>query len=89
MAKNKCGAHCRSTGLLCQAQAVQGKARFRNHGGLSTGPTSFAGLRAVGEATRQRMASGQQKLALEGFFRWLDAGGREHLSRNAKGRFAR
>jgi hypothetical protein len=33
------------------------------------------------------MASGQRKLALEGFYRWLDAGGREHLSNTAKARF--
>lgn len=87
MGKIRCGAFARSTGLPCQAQPVMGKARCRNHGGLSTGPTSFAGLRAVGEATRQRMATGQRKRALEGFFRWLEAGGREHLSNAAKARF--
>jgi hypothetical protein len=32
------------------------------------------------------MASGQRKKALEGFYRWLDDGGREMLSRLAKNR---
>jgi hypothetical protein len=88
MELSRCGAYCRSTKLPCLAKPVIGKARCRKHGGLSTGPTSFAGLQAVGEATRQRMAAGQRKRALEGFYRWLDAGGREHLSNAAKTRFS-
>ena len=54
--------------------------RCRMHGGLSTGPKSEEGRRAVGEATRKRMRSGQQEKALEGFYRWLEGGGRQHLS---------
>ena len=45
--------------------------RCRNHGGLSTGPKTLEGRRAVAEATRNRMHSGQQEKALEGFYRWL------------------
>ncbi|NBP46207.1 MAG: hypothetical protein EBU72_13520 [Betaproteobacteria bacterium] len=79
--KEKCGAHARSTGQPCQAKALA-NGRCRNHGGLSTGPKTFAGRQAIAEATRQRMASGQRKRALEGFFRWLQGGGRsEHRNR--------
>ena len=39
---------------------------------------------AVGEATRQRMASGQGIKAKAGFQLWLDAGGRAMLSKMAK-----
>ena len=81
----RCGAHARSTGNPCQAQALA-NGRCRNHGGLSTGPKTFAGRRAVAEATRKRMASGQRKRALEGFFRWLDTGGRIELQKLAKRR---
>jgi len=35
------------------------------------------------------MASGQQERALEGFYRWLDDGGRDYLSSLAKKRFKR
>ena len=83
--KEKCGAHARSTGKPCKAKALT-NGRCRNHGGLSTGPRTFAGRRAVAEATRKRMASGQRKRALEGFRRWLDGGGRETLSKLAKTR---
>jgi hypothetical protein len=89
MLKERCGAHARSTGQPCQAQPIPGKKRCRSHGGLSTGPRSVAGLQAVGEATRQRMAAGQLKRAVEGFYRWLDAGGRAQLSKAAKDRFGR
>ena len=54
---------------------------------MSTGPKSTEGRKAISEATRQRMASGQQERALAGFYRWLeDGGGREFLSRLAKNR---
>ncbi len=76
---SKCGAHARSTGQPCQAKALA-NGRCRNHGGLSTGPKTFAGRLAIAEATRQRMASGQRKRTLEGFFRWLESGGRAILS---------
>jgi len=77
--KIKCGAYARSTGKPCQAGALR-NGRCRNHGGLSTGPKTEGGRRAVGEATRKRMRSGQQEKALEGFYRWLEGGGRQHLS---------
>ena len=63
--------------------------RCRNHGGDSTGPKTQEGRRAVGEATRQRMASGQGDKAKAGFQLWLDSGGRELLSRMAKMRARR
>ena len=86
--KVKCGAHARSTGHPCRAKALP-NGRCRNHGGLSTGPKTDIGRRAIGEATRARMASGQRKKALEGFYRWLEGGGREFLSKLAKNRFKR
>ena len=60
--------------------------RCKNHGGMSTGPKTIAGRQAIAMATRKRMASGQRQLALEGFFRWLENGGREMLKRVALGR---
>jgi len=80
--KMKCAAYSRSTGLPCQAKAL-GNGRCKNHGGLSTGPKTLLGRAKVAEATRQRMATGQRKQALEGFYRWLDTGGRATLSRLA------
>ena len=53
---------------------------------MSTGPNTPDGRHAIAKATKQRMASGQQKRALEGFYRWLEGGGREILSRLAKNR---
>ena len=53
---------------------------------MSTGPKTPDGRHAIAKATKQRMASGQQKGALEGFYRWLEGGGREILSRLAKNR---
>ena len=55
----------------------------------STGPKSEAGKMAVGEATRQRMASGQGDKARAGFQIWLDGGGRDLLSKMAKMRARR
>jgi len=83
--KTKCGAHARSTGLPCQAKALS-NGRCNHHGGLSTGPKTLEGRRAISQATRQRMAYGGRIRALEGFYRWLDGGGREALSRLAKER---
>ena len=83
--KLKCGAHARSTGHPCQAKALA-NGRCKNHGGMSTGPKTPAGRQAIAQATRQRMASGQQERALEGFCRWLEGGGREMLSKLAKSR---
>ena len=83
--KFECGAYARSTGRPCQGKALM-NGRCRNHGGLSTGPKTLEGRRAVAVATKSRMHSGQQEKALEGFYRWLEAGGREMLSRLAKSR---
>jgi 2-polyprenyl-3-methyl-5-hydroxy-6-metoxy-1,4-benzoquinol methylase len=49
----------------------------------------FARNGAVSQATKQRMAAGQAKKALEGFNRWLNAGGRLLLSKRAKARETR
>jgi len=83
--KTKCGAYARSTGNPCNAQSLA-NGRCKNHGGMSTGPKTPAGRKVIAEATRQRMVSGQQERVLEGFYRWLDDGGREMLSRLAKNR---
>jgi len=54
--------------------------------GMSTGPKTTEGWQAIAQATRQRMASGQRIRVLEGFYRWLEGGGREMLSKLAKNR---
>ena len=69
--KLKCGAHARSTAQPCEAKALA-NGRCKNHGGMSTGPKTPEGRQAIAQATRQRMASGQRKTALEGFYRWLE-----------------
>jgi len=84
--KIKCGAYARSTGKPCQAKAMA-NGRCKNHGGMSTGPRTAEGRKAIGEATAKRMASGQKERAKEGFQAWLNAGGREYLSNLAKQRF--
>ena len=78
----RCGAFARSTGHPCQAKALA-NGRCKNHGGMSTGPRTAEGKLAVAQATAKRMASGQKERALEGFQAWLNAGGREHLSKLA------
>ena len=83
--KIKCEAYARSTGNPCQAKALA-NGRCVLHGGASTGAKTPEGRQAVAEATRQRMASGQRIRALAGFYRWLEGGGREMLSRLAKSR---
>ena len=84
--KVKCEAYARSTGNPCQAKALT-NGRCRLHGGLSRGATTPEGRKAIAEATRQRMASGQQERVLEGFYRWLQGdNGRQILSRLAKDR---
>ena len=60
--------------------------RCKNHGGMSTGPRTPEGRKAIAEATRQRMASGQAKRVLEGYYAWLEGRGREALSKLAKAR---
>ncbi|WP_408594924.1 HGGxSTG domain-containing protein [Limnohabitans sp.] len=64
--KQTCGAYARSTGNPCQAKALS-NGRCKNHGGMSTGPTTVEGKLAVAAATSKRMAAGQRKRALEGF----------------------
>jgi len=86
MAKHqRCGAYARTTGNPCQAKALS-NGRCKNHGGMSTGPKTSKGRHAIAEATRKRMASGQQERVLAGFYRWLEGGGRQVLSRLAKSR---
>jgi len=81
----RCCAHARSTGNPCKAKAMP-NGRCKNHGGMSTGPKTPEGRQAIAEATRQRMTSGEQERVLAGFYRWLQGGGREMLSRLAKNR---
>lgn len=83
--KTKCEAYARSTGNPCQAKAMA-NGRCKNHGGMSTGPKTPKGRKAIAEASRKRMALGQRKKVLEGFYAWLEGGGRELLSRLAKAR---
>jgi len=80
--RKTCGAFARSTGQPCRAGAML-NGRCRNHGGLSTGPKTPEGRRAVGLATSQRMRTGQRERALEGLRKWLDDGGKETLSKLA------
>jgi hypothetical protein len=86
--KITCKANARSMGNPCQAKALA-NGRCVRHGGTSTGPKTQEGRRVIAEATRKRMASGQQQRALEGFYRWLAGGGREILSKLAKARHRR
>lgn len=83
--KIKCGAYARSTGNPCQAKALA-NGRCKNHGGMSTGPKTPEGRQVISQATRQRMASEGRIRVLEGFYRWIEGGGREMLSRLAKNR---
>ena len=66
--KERCEAFARSTGKPCQAQALP-NGRCKNHGGLSTGPKTPEGRKAIGEATRKRMASGKAIRDWENFYR--------------------
>ena len=85
---SRCGAYARTTGNPCQAKALT-NGRCKNHGGMSTGPKTPEGRQAISQATRKRMASGARMRALEGFYRWLEGGGRVMLSRLAKNRETR
>lgn len=54
---------------------------------MSTGPKTSNGRQAIADATRQRMSSPEQrKGVLDGFYRWLECGGRKVLSQLAKAR---
>jgi hypothetical protein len=57
--------------------------RCRNHGGLSSGPKTQEGRKAIAEALRQRMAAGGKERAQAGFRAWLNSGGREIRSKQA------
>ncbi len=48
-----CGASTRN-GKPCCRKKLSGRARCRNHGGLSTGPKSAAGRAAIAESNRRR-----------------------------------
>jgi hypothetical protein len=78
------------TGSYVMGAPHKGKGRrFSLNGGgitLSTRPKTPEGRKAIAEATRQRMASGGRIRALAGFYRWLEGGGREMLSKLAKNR---
>jgi hypothetical protein len=81
-----CGAYARKTGNPCLGRPMKnGRCKF--HGGKSTGATSIEGKKRVADATRQRMLNGQQKLALEGYKKWLESGGRLYLSESQKTRW--
>ena len=86
--KKQCGAHARTTGNPCKAKALP-NGRCKLHGGMSSGPTTLDGRRAVGAAAKMRLCNGGLEKLQEGFQKWLDAGGREHLSWLAKRRHAR
>jgi len=84
----RCGAYSRSTGQPCRASGMK-NGRCRNHGGLSTGPTSEEGRRAIGDAARARLAAGLKARLLAGYEAWLEAGGREYLSLIARKKYQR
>lgn len=76
----RCGAHARSTGESCKAKAME-NGKCRNHGGMSTGAKTEEGKAAIRLALKERMSGAQGQKAREGFRRWLESGGREHLAR--------
>jgi hypothetical protein len=84
--KVKCGAYARSTGNPCQAKALP-NGRCKNHGGLKLLVPKHQ--RAAKRLPKPRASEWPQEavyMALEGFYRWLEGGGREMLSRLAKDR---
>jgi len=81
-----CGAYARTTGNPCLGRPMS-NGRCKLHGGKSTGATSIEGKKRVAEATSKRMLGGQKKLALEGYKRWLENGGRLYLSETQKTRW--
>lgn len=82
----RCQAHARSTGKPCRAKAMR-NGRCRNHGGLSSGPKTPEGKAAVSKASKTRYYRGGAEALKTGYKRWLEAGGREMLSRLAKRRW--
>src|SRR4029077_9616439 len=51
----RCGAHARSTGKPCKAQAIPGPYRCKNHGA----PKSEAGRKAISDAQKRRWSKGR------------------------------
>ncbi len=82
----RCGAHARSTGEPCKAKAMT-NGRCRNHGGMSTGAKTEEGKASIRQALKERMSGFQGQSAREGFRRWLESGGREHLARSTALRY--
>jgi len=85
--KSTCGAHARTTGAPCMAKPLP-NGRCKLHGGMSTGPKTAEGRKVIADAMHQRMASGQRKRVLEGFYAWLEGGAGKcclGLPRPAKG----
>ena len=72
--KKQCGAHARTTGAPCKAQGLP-NGRCKHHGGMSTGPKTPEGKRAIATATKARMFNGQLQVAKTGFQRWLAGNG--------------
>lgn len=85
--KKQCGAYARTTGAPCKAKALP-SGRCKLHGGMSTGPKTPEGRQAIAAATKLRMSNGQLQKAIDGRKRWLESGGREHLSLLGKARAA-
>lgn len=61
--------------------------RCRNHGGLSSGAKTPEGRAAVSKASKERYHRGAGEALKTGYKRWLEAEGREMLSRLAKRRW--
>ena len=60
----RCGARNRR-GLACQGAAIRGKRRCRHHGGLSTGPSTAAGIERIRAAnTKHGGRSGEMRSLL-------------------------
>ena len=55
MKPQRCGAHARTTGEPCQAQALK-NGRCKLHGGKSTGARTQAGRTRIAAAQRRRWA---------------------------------
>ena len=81
--KKQCLAHTRTTGMPCKAQALT-NGRCKLHGGMSTGPRTEAGKKAISNATLKRLYdpfNSQLQAMKSGYRVWLETGGREYLSK--------
>lgn len=61
-ARPLCGARTRKGGT-CQARAMKGRTRCKNHGGMSTGPRTPEGKARIAAAARQRWQRYQEEKA--------------------------